>query len=119
MNFPFPEIGAAVGAPDLGPEYRSPIVSDVKTLFLSGTMDFNTPPYQAEEVRWGFTSSAHIIVEGAGHEQVIDQRPVQQAINAFLRGEEIEEARVDAGPLRFVPIVGYDPQATHPSVPRP
>lgn len=119
VNFPHPAIGEAIGVRDLGPAYRAPIVSDVRTLFVSGDMDFNTPPYQAEEVRWGFTDASHVIVENAGHEQPIQQLPVQLAIAAFFRGEEVPDTRVDAGPIRFVPIEGYNPEVTHPSVPRP
>lgn len=55
-------------APDLGKVFRSPMTSAVRTLFMSGTLDLNTPPYQAEEVRWGFPNGQDIIVKNAGHE---------------------------------------------------
>ncbi|MDX1578438.1 MAG: alpha/beta hydrolase, partial [Gemmatimonadota bacterium] len=119
VNGAFPEVGEAAGAPDLGDAYRAPIVSDVPVLFLSGTMDFNTPPFQAEEVRWGFRRSAHVIVEHAGHEQIIGHPRAQAAISAFLRGEEVRDELARGEPLRFVPLEGYDPEATHPAVPRP
>lgn len=118
VNFPFPEIGSLWDAPDLGPAYRAPIASNVRTLFLSGTLDWNTPPFQAEEVRWGFPNSSHIIVENAGHEQVIAHPNVQRAILAFLRGENVDDVTASFPPLRFVPLEGYDPDNTHPSVPR-
>ena len=41
----------ALGYPDLGDKYRSPIKTRVPTLFFSGTYDNNTPPFQAEECR--------------------------------------------------------------------
>jgi len=115
MNFPYPDINEIWGTPDLGDDFRSPIVSDVRTLFLSGTLDWNTPPYQAEMVRFGFTNGTHIIVEGAGHEQVIPQPEVGRAIVAFLRGEDVSGVHVALPPLRFVPIEGFDPALSHPS----
>ncbi len=119
VNFPNPEIGPDVAAPDLGNDYRGPLESSVRALFLSGTLDFNTPPHQAEEVRRGFSASTHITVRNAGHEQILPEPFVQDAIRAFLAGDPIEDATVDAGPIRFVPLEGYDPARTHPSVPRP
>ena len=116
VNFPYPEIGDVWGAPDLGDDYRSPLVSDTRTLFLSGTLDFNTPPFQAEEVRWGFSRSAHIIVENAGHEQILQHRAVQSAIGRFLAGEAVSDVTASFPPLEFVPLEGRGPSLGHPSV---
>lgn len=118
MNHPYPEIAEAWAAPDLGDAYRAPIASPVRTLFLSGTLDWNTPPFQAEEVRWGFPNSSHIIVENAGHEQVIWHAKVQQAIVDFLRGESVDDVTASFPTMRFVPLEGYNASNTHPSVPR-
>jgi hypothetical protein len=104
--------------PDLGDTFRSPIVSPVRTLFLSGTLDWNTPPFQAEEVRWGFPNSTHIIVKNAGHEQILPHPDVLGAIARFLSGADVGDVTAGWPPLRFVPIEGYDPARTHPSVPR-
>lgn len=103
---------------DLGAEYRAPLVSDVRALLLSGSLDWNTPPYQAERLRWGLRNATHISVENAGHEQVLPQPAIQRAIVAFLQGEGVSGVRVALPPLRFVPLEGYDPEVTHPSVPR-
>ena len=119
INFPMTEEGEVLGAPDLGPEFRAPIASPVRTLFVSGTLDFNTPPFQAEEVRWGFPNSSHIIVKNAGHEQTLPHPAVGRAIVRFLKGENVDEMTVAWPALRFVPLEGYDPTRTHPSVPRP
>lgn len=116
MNFPYPEVNDAWGTPDLGEDFRAPIVSDVRTLFLSGSMDWNTPPYQAEMVRFGFTNSAHVIVEGAGHEQVLPHPEVGPLMVAFLRGDDVSGSFLHLPPIRFVPVEGFDPQVTHPSV---
>jgi pimeloyl-ACP methyl ester carboxylesterase len=65
MNFL--DVGDVFGDPDLGDQFRSPIRANVPTLFISGRLDNNTPPFQADEVRKRFKQSAHIIVENAGH----------------------------------------------------
>ncbi len=119
VNMIMPDAAIAMGAPDLGEDFRAPIVSDVRTLFLTGSLDFNTPPYQAEHVRWGFTNSQHITVENAGHEQILPQPAIMQAMLRFLQDEDVSDVRVALPPLRFVPIEGYDPEVTHWSVPRP
>ncbi len=119
VNFRWPEIDEATGVRDLGEAYRAPLVSDVRTLFFSGSLDFNTPPHQAEEIRWGMPNATHIVVENAGHEQIMPQPKVQETIVRFLRGEDVRDVTIVLPPLRFVPIEGYDPEVTHPSVPRP
>jgi pimeloyl-ACP methyl ester carboxylesterase len=117
MNFVFPEIDAAWGTPDLGPAFRAPIVSSVPTLFISGTLDSNTPPAQAEEVRWGFTDSTHLVIENAGHEDMLPRPEVQQAIVRFLRGESVRDVTLALPPPRFIPVRGAAPAAmTHPAL---
>lgn len=117
MNFPFLAPGYLdVWKPaDLGEAFRAPLVSDVRTLFLTGTLDWNTPPHQAEEVRWGFSNGTHLIVENAGHEQILWQPAIREAVRRFLKGEDVSDVKVSLPPIRFVPIRGYDPAATHPS----
>jgi tetratricopeptide (TPR) repeat protein len=116
VNFFWPEIDAATGVGDRGEDYRAPLVSDVRTLLLSGSLDYNTPPFQAEQVRWGLTNAAHIEVANAGHEQVLGNDEVRRAMLSFLKGEEVHSETVAAPRLRFVPLEGFDPQVTHPSV---
>lgn len=55
-----------------------------------GSLDSNTPPYQAEEVRWGFPNSVHLIVENAGHESMLPLADVQKAIVYFLKGVDVK-----------------------------
>ncbi|MFQ5529740.1 MAG: alpha/beta hydrolase, partial [Gemmatimonadota bacterium] len=117
-NFPMPLWNTAWEAPDLGEDHRSPLVSDARTLLLSGTLDWNTPPFQAEQLRWGLTNATHIIVENAGHEQVLPHPDVWAAVAAFLRGEDVSDVRASHPPLTWVPLEGYDPERWHPSVPR-
>ena len=46
VNTPFPEICGALEVAPLGEDFRAPIVSGVKTLFISGTLDNNTLPFR-------------------------------------------------------------------------
>lgn len=95
-----PEYCQAVGNPDLGEEFRARIWSTTPVLFLSGGLDGNTPPYQAEEVRWGFPRSAHIVIDYAGHETLpIDE--VQMVVVDFLKGQDVSGRRIPSSPPRF------------------
>ncbi len=116
-NFPlYDEVGEELGTPDLGESYRAPLVTNVRTLFLTGTLDWNTPPYQAEEIRWGFTNAAHITVRNAGHEQILPRPDIQKAMLEFLQRNDVGDQEYQAPPLRFVPVQGDNPQPTHPAV---
>jgi pimeloyl-ACP methyl ester carboxylesterase len=117
MNFPFPEANEVWRPADAGDDHRATLVSGVRTLFLSGTLDWNSPPHQAEEVRWGFSDATHLIVDNAGHEQVLPHPEIERAIVRFLRGEDVRDVDAAGPPLRFVPLEGCDPEVTHPSVP--
>ena len=99
-----PEICASVDVADLGAEYRSALESDVPTLFVSGTLDSNTPPWQAEEARKGIPNSAHLVVENAGHESTLPVPEVQASIARFLAGESLEDRRIALPALEFEPI---------------
>ena len=101
VNFPFPGIDEAVGNPDLGDKYRSPIHTSVPTLFISGTLDNNTPPFQADEVRRTFRKSTHLVVENAGHESMLVDARVQQAIVEYLRGGDVSKTKIALPPLKF------------------
>jgi pimeloyl-ACP methyl ester carboxylesterase len=115
MILPWPYVDTATGVEDLGDEYRAPLVSDVRALLLSGSLDWNTPPFQAEELRWGMRNAVHLSVDNAGHEQVLPQPGIQRAILRFLAGEDVGDVRVSLPPLRFVPLEGTG-EVTHPSV---
>lgn len=87
------------------------------TLLLSGTLDWNTPPFQAEQLRWGMTDATHLVVENAGHEQILPHPEIWTAVRNFLLGDDVSEVRADYPPIEWVPLEGYDPERTHPSVP--
>jgi len=116
VNFPFPETASLWNSP-LPDAFRAPLVSPVRTLFVSGALDWNSPPYQAEEIRWGFTNSTHLVVQNAGHEQTLWQNPGSIPVLVdFLAGQDVAGRRFDLPPLRFVPLTGRAPQPGHPSV---
>lgn len=101
VNFPFPGIDEAVGNPDLGDKFRSPIHTSVPTLFISGTLDNNTPSFQADEVRRTFQKSTHLVVENAGHESMLVDARVQQAMVDYLRGGDVSKTKIALPPLKF------------------
>ena len=103
--------------PDLGDAFRMPVVTPVRCLLLSGSLDFNTPPYQSEEFRWGAPNAIHLDVENAGHEQIFFQnQSVGPVVRDFLSGRDVHDRKVTYPPLHFVPLTGSDPNVTHPSV---
>ena len=91
----------------------------VRCLLISGSLDFNTPPYQSEEFRWGAPNATHLTVENAGHEQIFFQnQSAGPVVRDFLAGKDVKERRISYPPLHFVPLTGTDPNVTHPSVTR-
>lgn len=101
VNFPIAEMEDVLGNPDLGDAYRSPIKTDVTTLFVSGVLDNNTQPFQAEDVRKTFKNSTHIIIDNAGHESMLTESQVQQTMVQFLRGEDVSKVKISLPPLKF------------------
>ena len=112
VNFPFPDAFDAMNVQTLPDDFREPLVSDVRTLLLSGSLDWNTPPYQAEKLRWGLTDSTHIIVDNAGHEQVLSHPDVQRAVVRFLGGDDVSDVRAAWPALTFEPLEG---PGSHPA----
>jgi len=107
INFPFddPDFQAVWSAPDLGPQFRAPIRSDVPTLFISGTLDGRTSLGDAEEVRRGFSHNAHIVVAGASHNPYALTPTLRDAMVRFARGETVRDQVLQAP---FVELRGPD-----------
>jgi pimeloyl-ACP methyl ester carboxylesterase len=72
-------------------------------LFISGTLDTNTPPFQAEELRWGFPNSTHLVVENAGHE-TLPSEEVQAVVVDFFKGQDVGARSVRFRPPRFLSV---------------
>ncbi|MCA1606821.1 MAG: alpha/beta hydrolase [Acidobacteria bacterium] len=104
VNFPISEMGDVFGNPDLGDEYRSPLKTDVPTLFVSGVLDNNTQPFQADEVRKTFENSTHLVIDNAGHESMLVDPQVQQKMVQFLRGQDVSRVKFALPPLKFEPL---------------
>jgi len=83
----------ALGTFTLGPEYFAPLFSRVPTLFISGTLDADTPPMKAERMRWGFPWSTHIVVENGFHE-TLPAEDVQALILDFFKGKDVSDRHV-------------------------
>jgi pimeloyl-ACP methyl ester carboxylesterase len=77
--------------------------SAAPALFISGTLDTNTPPFQAEELRWGFPDSTHLIVENGGHE-TLPSTEVQAIVVDFFKGQDVGARSVRFDPPRFMSI---------------
>ena len=101
VNFPISDMGDVFGNPDLGDAYRSPIKTNVPTLFVSGVLDNNTQPFQADEVRKTFKNSTHIVVDNAGHESMLVDPQVQQTMVQFLKGEDVSKVKISLPSLKF------------------
>jgi pimeloyl-ACP methyl ester carboxylesterase/cytochrome c-type biogenesis protein CcmH/NrfG len=89
VNFLGVDLHAAWSPKDLGDDFRKPVKSKVPALFISGTLDANTPPHRAEEARKGFPNSAHLIIENAGHQDALRSAGVIEAIAAFVQGSKV------------------------------
>jgi pimeloyl-ACP methyl ester carboxylesterase len=58
------------------------------TLFVSATLDGQTPPSNAKEVAAGFPNATHVVVEGGSHQSTeLDPPELTRRLADFLRGE--------------------------------
>lgn len=99
-NFPVAYAGVAWGAPDLGDEFRSPVISDVPTLLVSGTLDANTPPANAVEVLNGLQRGAHLVVENMAHDYFFTFPEVLPVLIDWFRRQTLSSERV-VRPIQF------------------
>ncbi|MEO8190809.1 MAG: alpha/beta hydrolase [Acidobacteriota bacterium] len=75
----------AWGVAALPEEFRSPVVSSVPALFVSGTLDGDTPEANAEEVARGFQNGVRLSVEGAAHGMLgFEDRETRAAVLRFV-----------------------------------
>ena len=105
MDLPFPYVSSAWGVPELGPEFRSAITTDVPVLFISGTLDGRTPPSNVEEIRPGFSTSGHIVIQRGTHSssKLVAVPSIRAAMASFLRGEMVADQETSI-PFSFVPL---------------
>ena len=74
---------------DLGDTFRQAPESDVPTLLFSGTLDGRTYIESQHEAVAGLTNSTQITVVNAGHNLFKSSPKVTEAIERFMRDEEI------------------------------
>ena len=103
-NFLFPAVNEIWQPKDLGDEFRKPVKSNRPALFISGTLDANTPPHRAEEARQGFSNSAHLIIENAGHQDYFKHEGVSGEIVRFLKSGKIEGGKFTLPAPQFLPM---------------
>jgi pimeloyl-ACP methyl ester carboxylesterase len=104
MNLLYPDVCTSLPNVDLGDAFRGPLATNVPVLFVSGTLDSNTPPYQAEELRWGMPNATHLIVTNAGHEDTLPNPEVQAIIGDFLAGKDVSTRRVALPAPKFLGV---------------
>ncbi|MFT7678230.1 MAG: pimeloyl-ACP methyl ester carboxylesterase [Planctomycetota bacterium] len=108
----------SLGCPDWGDALREPVLSDIPTLFVSGTFDAATPPDQAELVRAGFPNSGHLIVQFSGYDDLLPDPRVQKRIVAFLAGAQPQDELLERPMLEFAPLFGSVSNVSHPALGR-
>jgi pimeloyl-ACP methyl ester carboxylesterase len=92
----------AWGVAPLSSEFREPVRSRVPTLFVSGTLDGDTPEGNASEVRQGFANGEQLLVDGAAHALLgLDDGRTRDAVARFFAGSAIRSARVSLPALAF------------------
>lgn len=87
---------------DLGDAYRTLFRCEVPTLFVSGTLDGNTPVSNVEELLPWFSMGRQLIVENAGHEDMLSNAKVQNEIMRFFRKLEPSQKSISLPKPRFV-----------------
>lgn len=104
LDFPFPDVCQSWGVPQLDASFRSPLESDVPTLFISGTLDVRTPVSNAEEIQKGFPNSNLVIVEGAAHSDrlLIASPQISDVMLEFMKGIPVSTKKIEA-PFEFEP----------------
>ena len=69
FNLPYPFIGEQLGVDEVDDAFRTPVQSDVPTLFCAGTLDGRTPVSNAEATLRGFPNGRLVVVDGMVHEE--------------------------------------------------
>jgi len=73
----------------VSPEFRTPVVSNVPVLILSGGADPITPPWHAEKVAENLTNEIHLVFSGMGHGN-FSSRCSTNIFKSFIASASIE-----------------------------
>jgi pimeloyl-ACP methyl ester carboxylesterase len=103
VNAPSADFAEALGVRKLDRRWRMPLHTATPGYFISGTLDSRTPPQNAEDVRKGFHTNAHLILHGAGHDNdlFLSSPVIVQRIRSFLRGEPAHDETISVAPMHF------------------
>lgn len=89
-----------------------PLFSRVPTLFISGTMDANTPPFEAETLRWGFPEGTHVVIKNGFHE-TLPEPEVQSLVVDFFLGRDVSGRSITFDRTTFMSIQEARTAAQH------
>ena len=84
INFPFPEVCQYLGLDPLPSEFRSPLKSDVPSMFFSGALDYKTPVSNAQEVAENF-SNAILVDDPDGFHSYCNNTECLDQLRSFLK----------------------------------
>jgi hypothetical protein len=102
LDFAEESVCRAWGVPRLPDDFRAPVRSAVPALFVSGSLDGDTPQANAGEVMKGFPNGRHLLVEGAAHSLLAFQDPrARAALYDFLADGRVRSDRVPLPRLAF------------------
>lgn len=80
-----------------------PFRSRTRVLLISGTLDSNTPPFQAEQVLAGLPNGESVVVKNEFHEALISSA-VQALVVGFFDGGDVSNKTVEFSPPGFAEI---------------
>lgn len=83
MNFPFPNICDYLGLAPLPDKFRTPLKSDVPSIFFSGILDYKTPVSNAKEVAENFTQVL-LVNDPDGFHNYCDDPNCLDQLDSFL-----------------------------------
>ncbi|MEP6800888.1 MAG: alpha/beta hydrolase [Acidobacteriota bacterium] len=96
------KICRAWGVGPMPEEFRSPVVSSVPALFVSGTLDGDTPLANAEEVARGFKNGVRLLVDGGAHGLLgFEDRATRAALLRFAGTGRGRNGRIVLSKLAF------------------
>ncbi len=101
MNFPFPNVAEAWGAPDLGEDFRKPLRADTPVLIVVGDLDSRTPVRAAVEMLEHLPGGRLLIVENVSHDLPWGVRDIRHCWQDFLAGREVRVNKVTAPRIPF------------------
>lgn len=107
VNFPFSAAKPHWVTNTLSFDASQPVKTQIPTLFITGSLDCRTPVAQVEKTMEGFSNAQHIILENAGHEQVLwDKEVIEEIIPKFLSNEKMKSSKLYYADMNFINVVG-------------